>query len=133
MNVHNLKTSVKDFDQINDGYKKFYIAKSDRDYAINDILKLRKYEGGTYLVDVQATGDPNIPVSKENSDMIEVVVTGVWSMDNMFTSEGYVDEIETAIDLDSFESELHEKFNTDVLPLKYVVMSISPRPRDWKI
>lgn len=133
MNTHNLKTNVKDFDQINDGYKKFYIAKSDRDYAINDILKLRKYEGGTYLVDVQATGDPNRPVSEENADMIEVVVTGVWSMDNMFTSEGYVDKIETEIDLDSFEIELKEKFNSDVLPLNYVVMSINPRPSNWKI
>ena len=42
MNVHNLKTSVKDFDQINDGYKKFYIAKSDRDYAIDGYKKFYK-------------------------------------------------------------------------------------------
>lgn len=132
MKIHELKLDTEFFDDVKSGKKNFEIRKKDRDFKIGDILKLHMFhsecgiEGYAKVLFVdENTKIKNITrVSQEASDTIKVKVTGIWTLDNMFTENGYVDDIEDSINLDMYEKILDDYFKSDILPLGYVVMAI---------
>lgn len=146
---YELKLDINYFDDVKKGKKNFEIRKKDRDFQIGDILVLHawtndteKYQTwgkGTYLSwgtmhsdkplfsDVKFVDEPisdYFPVPDfEMADTITVKVNSIWTLDTMFTENGYVDDMENAIDLDLYEKVLDDCFERDVLPIGYVVMA----------
>lgn len=49
--VHELKTLPKYFKAVKLGHKTFEVRKDDRDFQVGDILLLKKWDDGQYLVD----------------------------------------------------------------------------------
>lgn len=48
MQIHDLKTWPEFFDKIMDGTKKFELRKNDRDFNVDDVLRLMEYDPDTH-------------------------------------------------------------------------------------
>lgn len=46
--THKLKTLLPFYEEVLNGNKTFELRKDDRDYKVNDILRLREYDGTYY-------------------------------------------------------------------------------------
>ncbi|MDN5440088.1 MAG: DUF3850 domain-containing protein [Lactococcus lactis] len=130
MKVHDLKLDTKFYDDVKSGKKNFEIRKNDRDYEVEDILKLHMWhsESGIEGYSKVLSFDENTKirnitkVDMDKSDTVTKVVISIWTLGDMFNEAGYVDELESAINLDYYERILADYFESDALPEGYVLM-----------
>lgn len=123
MKTHELKLDINYFEDVKSGFKNFEIRKNDRDFQVGDILELKNFDGGKYQYFNEEILT-YLDCRESMADTIKVKVVGIWNINNMFNEDGYVSDIEKAINLDLYEVILGDYFKSDVLPLGYVVMAI---------
>lgn len=130
MRVHELKLDTQFFDDVKSGKKNFDIRENNQEYCVGDIVILfasgrccHYCDGTSYKRYYNGNCSGWMNVYKHEADTIKVKITGLWTLETMFTEDGYVNDIEDSIDLDMYENNLDDVFKTDSLPLGYVVMA----------
>lgn len=125
MKTHELKLDVKYFDDIKNGKKNFEIRKNDRNYQVGDILDLKAWDPSSAMY----VGEYNECVHHYHAKTLKVKVVSIFKPKTInakkYLGRGYRDENSSVyiVNDDVFKT-LREYFDTDRLPVGYVVLGI---------